>query len=57
MLVTCHSEKEQAAPTNKGGSGFHSLLCFLANTAPQPDPTRPIPLVLPELRWALSGGT
>ncbi|MEU9457203.1 IS1380 family transposase, partial [Streptomyces sp. NPDC048277] len=31
-LVTCHSEKEQAAPTYKGGFGFHPLLCFLANT-------------------------
>lgn len=32
-LVTCHSEKEEAAaPTYKGGFGFHSLLCFLANT-------------------------
>ncbi|MEU1173362.1 transposase [Streptomyces microflavus] len=32
MLVACHSEKEQAAPTYKGGFGFHPLLCFLANT-------------------------
>lgn len=31
-LVTCHSEKEQAAPTYRGGFGFHPLLCFLANT-------------------------
>ncbi len=31
-LVTCHSEKEQGAPTYKGGFGFHPLLCFLANT-------------------------
>jgi len=31
-LVTCHSEKQQAAPTYKGGFGFHRLLCFLANT-------------------------
>lgn len=31
-LVACHSEKEQAAPTYKGGFGFHPLLCFLANT-------------------------
>ncbi|MFD8193891.1 IS1380 family transposase [Streptomyces wuyuanensis] len=31
-LVTCHSEKEQAAPTYKNGFGFHPLLCFLANT-------------------------
>lgn len=31
-LVTCHSEKEQAAPTYKGGFGFHPLLCFLSNT-------------------------
>lgn len=31
-LVTCHSEKDQAAPTYKGGFGFHPLLCFLANT-------------------------
>ncbi|WP_412566745.1 transposase [Streptomyces europaeiscabiei] len=29
-LVTCHSEKEQAAPPYKGGFGFHPLLCFLA---------------------------
>jgi hypothetical protein len=31
-LVTCHSEKDQAAPTYKGGFGYHPLLCFLANT-------------------------
>ncbi|MFJ4745702.1 IS1380 family transposase [Streptomyces sp. NPDC088775] len=31
-LITCHSEKDQAAPTYKGGFGFHLLLCFLANT-------------------------
>ncbi|MGW9027655.1 IS1380 family transposase [Streptomyces sp. NPDC055722] len=31
-LVACHSEKEAAAPTYKGGFGFHPLLCFLANT-------------------------
>ncbi|MFF3468079.1 IS1380 family transposase [Streptomyces sp. NPDC002619] len=31
-LVTCHSEKQQAAPTYKGGFGCHPLLCFLANT-------------------------
>jgi hypothetical protein len=31
-LVACHSEKERAAPTYKGGFGFHPLLCFLANT-------------------------
>ncbi|MFF3459013.1 IS1380 family transposase [Streptomyces sp. NPDC002730] len=31
-LVTCHSDKEQAAPTYKGSFGFHPLLCFLANT-------------------------
>lgn len=31
-LVTCHSGKDQAAPTYKGGFGFHPLLCFLANT-------------------------
>jgi hypothetical protein len=30
--VTCHSEEEQAAPTYKGGFGFHPLLCFLVNT-------------------------
>ncbi|WUY04945.1 IS1380 family transposase [Streptomyces anulatus] len=30
--ITCHSEKDQAAPTCKGGFGFHPLLCFLANT-------------------------
>jgi hypothetical protein len=31
-LVTCHSEKEQAAPTYKHGYGYHPLLCFLDNT-------------------------
>ncbi|MEV8067802.1 transposase [Streptomyces sp. NPDC085995] len=31
-LVACHSEKDQAAPTHKGGFGFHSLLCFRAST-------------------------
>ena len=31
-LVTCHSDKEQAAATYKGGFGFHPLLCFLDNT-------------------------
>jgi hypothetical protein len=31
-LITCHSDKDQAAPTYKGGFGFHPLLCFLANT-------------------------
>ncbi|MFJ1550005.1 IS1380 family transposase [Streptomyces sp. NPDC088246] len=31
-LINSHSEKEQAAPTYKGGFGFHPLLCFLANT-------------------------
>ncbi|MFF0055884.1 IS1380 family transposase [Streptomyces microflavus] len=31
-LITCHSEKDQAAPTYKGGFGFHPLMCFLANT-------------------------
>ncbi|MFB7575727.1 IS1380 family transposase [Streptomyces sp. NPDC056165] len=31
-LVACHSEKEQAAATYKGGFGYHPLLCFLANT-------------------------
>ncbi|MGX1480358.1 UNVERIFIED_CONTAM: hypothetical protein RKD50_009166 [Streptomyces canus] len=31
-LVTCHSEKEQAAPTYKRGYGYHPLLCFLDNT-------------------------
>jgi hypothetical protein len=30
-LITCHSEEQQAAPTYKGGFGFHPLLCFLAN--------------------------
>lgn len=30
--MTCHCEKEQAAPTYKGGFGFHPLLRFLANT-------------------------
>jgi Transposase DDE domain group 1 len=32
-LITCHSEKEQAAATYKRGFGFHPLLCFLDNTA------------------------
>jgi len=27
-LVTCHSEKEHAAPTYKHGFGYHPLLCF-----------------------------
>lgn len=31
-LITCHSEKEAAAPTYKGGFGFHPLVRFLANT-------------------------
>lgn len=31
-LVTCHSDKEQAAATYKHGFGFHPLLCFLDNT-------------------------
>ncbi|MFF0195860.1 IS1380 family transposase [Streptomyces anulatus] len=31
-LITCHSDKDQAAPTYKGGFGFHPLVCFLANT-------------------------
>lgn len=31
-LVTCHSEKESAAPTYKHGFGYHPLLCFLDNT-------------------------
>jgi hypothetical protein len=31
-LVTCHSEKEQAAPTCKGGFGYHPLLVFCDNT-------------------------
>ncbi|MET7715617.1 IS1380 family transposase [Streptomyces sp. NPDC005407] len=31
-LITCHSQKEEAAPTYKGGFGFHPLVCFLANT-------------------------
>ncbi|MGW2514285.1 transposase [Streptomyces scopuliridis] len=31
-LITSHSEMERAAPTYKGGFGFHPLLCFLANT-------------------------
>ncbi len=30
--ITCHSKKDQAAPTYIGGFGFHPLLCFLANT-------------------------
>jgi len=31
-LVTCHSDKEQAAATYKRGFGYHPLLCFLDNT-------------------------
>jgi hypothetical protein len=31
-LVTCHSAKEQAAATFKGGWGYHPLLAFLDNT-------------------------
>lgn len=31
--MTCHSEKERAGATYKGGFGFHPLLCFLANTS------------------------
>ena len=31
-LITAHSEKEQAAPTFKGGFGFHPVLAFLDNT-------------------------
>jgi len=31
-LVTAHSEKEGAAPTFKGGFGFHPLLAFCDNT-------------------------
>ncbi len=31
-LITCHSEKDRAAPTYKGGFGLHPLLCFLVNT-------------------------
>jgi hypothetical protein len=31
-LVTCHSEKQQAAPTCKGYFAFHPPPCFLANT-------------------------
>lgn len=31
-LITCHSEKEHAAPTYKHGFGYHPLLCFLDNT-------------------------
>ncbi|MER7815173.1 transposase [Streptomyces sp. NPDC096153] len=31
-LVTCHSEKEQAAATYRRGFGYHPLLCFLDNT-------------------------
>ena len=31
-LLTAHSEKEGAAGTYKGGSGFHPLLCFEADT-------------------------
>src|SRR3954449_1597794 len=31
-LVTCHSEKESAAATFKGGFGYHPILAFLDNT-------------------------
>lgn len=31
-LITCHSEKEQAAATYKRRFGYHPLLCFLDNT-------------------------
>ncbi|GAA1616213.1 hypothetical protein GCM10009789_82790 [Kribbella sancticallisti] len=31
-LVTCHSEKESAAGTFKGGFGYHPVLAFLDNT-------------------------
>jgi hypothetical protein len=31
-LVRCHSEKESAAATFKGGFGYHPLLAFLDNT-------------------------
>lgn len=31
-LVECHSDKEQAAPTYKGGFGFHPLMVFCDNT-------------------------
>jgi Transposase DDE domain group 1 len=31
-LVTAHSEKQDAAPTFKGGFGYHPLLVFLDNT-------------------------
>ena len=31
-LVTAHSEKEMAAPTFKGGFGYHPVLAFLDNT-------------------------
>lgn len=31
-LVTCHSEKEAAAATFKGGFGYHPVLAFLDNT-------------------------
>ncbi|MBV6703426.1 IS1380 family transposase [Kitasatospora aureofaciens] len=31
-LVTCHSQKENAASTYKHGFGYHPLLCFLDNT-------------------------
>ena len=31
-LITCHSEKEEAAATYKRGFGYHPMLCFLDNT-------------------------
>jgi hypothetical protein len=31
-LVTCHSDKELASPTFKGGFGYHPLTVWLDNT-------------------------
>jgi hypothetical protein len=31
-IVVCHSEKETAAATWKGSSGYHTLFCFLDAT-------------------------
>ncbi|WP_307076169.1 transposase [Streptomyces canus] len=36
-LVTCHSEKEQAAAAYKRGFGYHPLLCFLHHIRALPD--------------------
>ncbi|MEU8624313.1 transposase [Streptomyces sp. NPDC048669] len=42
-LITCHAEKEAAAPTCKGGFGFHPMVCFLANCLSTPGSWRKRP--------------